>query len=64
MEHVIRPGDTLIVLYADRNVTTEDADRYREKLLQRMPDLADVVLLGNTNGVAVYRPEQATGEQP
>lgn len=53
---VVRPGDTLIVRIGT-NVTRDTAEQLRAAVLQRLPGLADVVLIG-ADGLAVYRPDE------
>jgi hypothetical protein len=51
---VVRPGDVLIVQWRGP-LSLADVDRIRERIRERLPGLADVVPLGNTIGLAVYR---------
>ena len=52
---VIRPGDVLVIR-CDPGVSTADADAVRAKVLARLPGLADVLIIGSAQQLAVYRP--------
>ena len=53
---VVRPGDVLIVAFANRRVISRDeADMYKNALKERLPGLADVLLLADISTLAVYR---------
>lgn len=49
---IVHPGDTLIVA-VDQTLTMENAQRYKEHLESRLPDVTVVVL--NASQLAVYR---------
>lgn len=49
---IVQPGDTLIVA-VDQTLTMENAQRYKEHLESRLPDVTVVVL--NARQLAVYR---------
>lgn len=50
---IVQPGDTLLVCCAER-LTNDQAAHLRTAILERLPDLADVVLLPAIQ-VAAYR---------
>ena len=56
---IVKPGDTLIVRFTGRSLTASIAAELRTLIMQRLPDLADVIVL-NADGLAVYRPDEAT----
>lgn len=52
----IAPGDTLVVTLAGP-CSAEDAAHVRDSLLA-LPGLADVIVVDNATGLAVYRPDE------
>jgi hypothetical protein len=54
---IVRPGDHLIVRVAEGGYTDEDAQRWREEILRRIPALGDVSILTGVDQVAAYRPD-------
>jgi hypothetical protein len=55
---VVRPGDTL-VLATSAPLSAELAGMIRERILEQLPGLADVVVLDRLTVQAVYRAEEA-----
>lgn len=51
---IIRPGDVL-VLTTDHALTAEMVDRIKAELFRKLPNIADVVVLGNLQVSGVYR---------
>lgn len=51
-----RPGDTLILTF-HKAFTKEAGDSARAMLMAQMTGLADVVIVGGSTGLAVYRPD-------
>lgn len=49
---VIRPGDRLVI-GVHREITVETAANIRRQILERLPDLADVIVIAGD--VSVYR---------
>jgi hypothetical protein len=58
---VVRSGDTLILSY-ERRLTADEARRIKTVIKDRMPDLADVVIVTDVSAVAVYRPDQEASD--
>ncbi|MFI7394025.1 MULTISPECIES: hypothetical protein [Streptomyces] len=52
---VIRPGDTVLVRVPS-DIPAEQIRRIVDQLKERMPDVADVLVLAGADGIAVYRP--------
>lgn len=57
-EVVIRPGDVLIVGTAVE-MTEHQAHVMKERLAERLPGLADVVVITGAHLLAAYRPNQS-----
>lgn len=55
---IIQPGDTLLI-GVEGHLTKEAANRYKTLLCERLPGLADVILL-NASSLAAYRPDGDT----
>ncbi len=51
----VRPGDTLILRYSEP-ISASAAAMIKERIKERLPHLADVVLI-QADGLAVYRPD-------
>ncbi|MFE7753009.1 hypothetical protein [Streptomyces sp. NPDC057428] len=57
---IIRPGDTILVRVS-ADTPPAQAQAAAERLRERLPDIADVLVLG-ADGISVYRPaEHAAG---
>lgn len=54
---VIRPGDTLVVGLKRDCLPLDQAEAYKQRLRERMPGLADVVIIGGVTALATYRPD-------
>jgi hypothetical protein len=54
---VVRPGDVLVVDGGDR-ISQQIAATLRDAVLERMPGLADVVVLSGVNLCGVYRADE------
>ncbi|MFE5258249.1 hypothetical protein [Streptomyces coelicoflavus] len=52
---VIRPGDTVLVRVPS-DIPAEQIRRIVDQLKERLPDVADVLVLAGADGIAVYRP--------
>jgi hypothetical protein len=52
---IVRPGDVLLVM-APGEQTKETVTAIRAGLMELLPGLAGVVVLGGITGVAAYRP--------
>lgn len=52
---VIRPGDTVLVCVPADTSSTQ-ARRIGEQLRERLPDVADVLVLAGAHGITAYRP--------
>jgi hypothetical protein len=52
---VIRPGDRLVVSFADR-LSPDNVQRARDFVRERIPEVSDVVVLSGITGLAVVRP--------
>lgn len=59
MPIILQPGDTLIVC-CGVPINFEQADAVRTALTDRLPGLADVVVLSAVACVAAYRPQEAS----
>lgn len=51
---VIRPGDVLVLSTTD-HITLEQLDRIKAEIFRRLPNIADVVMLGRVSISGVYR---------
>lgn len=56
---VIRPGDTLLVVM-NYTPMQEMAEQVKQNLMKALPGLADVVVMGPVQQLAVYRPNDAS----
>lgn len=54
----LRSGDILIVGHRRGPLSAAEADRYRATVLDRIPGLANVVLLTDVAALAAYRPDE------
>lgn len=52
---VIRPGDTILVRVPS-DTPAEHVRRIADQLRERLPNVADVLVLAGADGIAVYRP--------
>lgn len=51
---VVKPGDKLIIRVAERHLDPELVTEIRHKLMYRLPELKDVIVI-NCDGLAVVR---------
>lgn len=57
MTVIVQPGDTLIVCCVDP-MNDQQAAAVRAALTDRLPELADVIVLSAVTCVAAYRPQE------
>jgi len=55
---IVRPGETVIVSLGDRLISREQADLYRNRLKQQLPNVEFVLV--NAEQMLVYRPQADT----
>jgi len=53
---VVRPGDSLIVAIPD-HVSQHEADDLKRKILDRLPGLAEVIVIPRATSMAAFRPD-------
>ena len=53
---IVRPGDTLIVAIDGDLLSEADAAEIKARIRERIPGLADVVIVASATALAAYRP--------
>lgn len=53
---VVRPGDALIVAVPDA-LSVADVDELRDKVMRRLPGLAEVIVITRVTSMAAFRPD-------
>ena len=53
---IVRPGDTLL-LRTDQHLSDAELDELRERVREKLPDLAGIAVLEGFTALAVYRPD-------
>lgn len=54
---IIRPGDTLIIATTGDYLSRADVDRITAAIKERIPGLADVIIILQASALAAYRPD-------